>query len=346
MVTPGSTGLGWAPGGWVVDPYTGLAVWQRGGYQWVMTPGTVVNQVNRVYQPTYTPVQVAETTMVNRVVTQKVPVQTVRYVDEQVVQQVPVQSMKMVAETAVRQVPVQTVRKVVERVENKVPVTVCKMVPEEQVRQVAVQVCKFVSEEKVEPVQVQVCKYVAEERTVQVPRTVEKREPYTYTVRTPRTVVMKVPLDPCGNPLPAATVAPAAAPQSTAPSLKPTEAGPLKTFSDKPADASAPAAEGWTKSSLDHVEPSRSGAAETRRAEKPAADATPAEALRRAEPIPTPAAKEPAAASAAAPQEGNLPAAGPTVEPPPPSHDLRDVPAATTSGNGRGLTSIPSGHST
>ena len=202
VVTPGATGLGYAPGGWVVDPYTGLAVWQRGGYQWVMTPGAVVNQVNRVYQPTYTPVQVPETTYVNRVVTQKVPVQTVRYVDEQVVTQVPVQTMKMVAETAVRQVPVQTVRKVVERVDNKVPVQVCKMVPEEQVRQVAFQVCKMVAEEKVEPVQVQVMKVVTEERSVQVPRVVEKKTPYTYTVRMPRTVVTKVPLDPCGNPLP------------------------------------------------------------------------------------------------------------------------------------------------
>lgn len=181
---------------------------------------------------------------------------------------------------------------------------------------------------------------------MQVPRTVEKREPYTYTVRTPRTVVMKVPLDPCGNPLPAATAAPAPAPQATAPALKPTEAGPLKTFSDKPADAAAPAAEGWTKSGLDHVDPVRTGSAEARRAEKPAADAAPAETLRRVESIPAPAAKEPAAASAATPQEPTLPAAGPAVEPAPPAHDARDVPAATTSGTGLGLTSIPSGHST
>ena len=64
VVTPGSSSLGWTPGGWVIDPYTGLATWQRGGYAWMMSPGTVVNQVNRVYQPTYTPVQVPETTYV------------------------------------------------------------------------------------------------------------------------------------------------------------------------------------------------------------------------------------------------------------------------------------------
>ncbi len=282
MVTPGSTGLGWVPGGWAIDPYSGLAVWQRGGYVWTMTPGTVVNQVNRVYQPTYTPVQVAETTMVNRVVTQKVPVQTVRYVDEQVVSQVPVQTTRMVAETAVRQVPVQTVRKVVERVENKVPVTVCKMVPEEQVRQVAFQVCRYVTEEKVEPVQVQVMKYVTEQRTMQVPRVVEKKTPYTYTVRSPRVVVTKVPLDPCGNPLPAP---PAAAPRPTAaaaPVLSASEATAAKTFSsDKPADQPKPP-EGWGGSALRHVDPEQAGGY---RAEKPAIDTAPE--LRKIESIPT-----------------------------------------------------------
>ena len=81
VVTPGTAHLGWVPGGWAVNPYTGLMQWQRGGYAWAMTPGAVVNQVNRAYQPTYTPVQVPQTTMVNRVVTRRVPVQTVRYVD-------------------------------------------------------------------------------------------------------------------------------------------------------------------------------------------------------------------------------------------------------------------------
>ncbi|MBM4022790.1 MAG: hypothetical protein FJ284_11230, partial [Planctomycetes bacterium] len=90
VVQPGATSLGWVPGTWAVDPATGIAVWQRGGYAWQMGPTAVVNQVNRTYKPVYTPVQVPQTSYVNRVVTQRVPVQTVRYVDEQVVQQVPV----------------------------------------------------------------------------------------------------------------------------------------------------------------------------------------------------------------------------------------------------------------
>ena len=36
VVTPGTTSLGWTPGAWVIDPVTGLAVWQRGGYAWSM----------------------------------------------------------------------------------------------------------------------------------------------------------------------------------------------------------------------------------------------------------------------------------------------------------------------
>jgi hypothetical protein len=352
VVTPGATSLGWAPGGWAVDPYSGLAVWQRGGYVWQMTPGTVVNQVNRIYQPTYTPVQVPETTMVNRVVTQKVPVQTVRYVDEQVVQQVPVQTMKMVAETAVRQVPVQTVRKVVERVDNKVPVQVCKMVPEEQVRQVATQVCKFVTEEKVEPVQVQVLKYVTEERSMQVPRVVEKKTPYTYTVRSPRVVTMKVPLDPCGNPIPAAA-APAAAARPTsvtaaAPALSPAEAGPLKTFSDKPSEVPPQKAEaGWGSSTLQHVDPKAAAepASGGYRAEKPAADAAAPE-MKKIEAIPAPSAKEPAAATAPAGKEPTIAPLGPSVYPPPPAADTRDIPAAETSGRPWTQQTVQRGHTT
>jgi hypothetical protein len=353
MVTPGTTSLGWTGGGWMVDPYTGLAVWRRNTLAWMMTPGTVVNQVNRTYQPTYTPVQVPETTMVNRVVTQKVPVQTVRYVDEQVVQQVPVQTMRMVAETATRQVPVQTVRQVVERVDNKVPVTVMKMVPEEQVRQVAEQVCRMVSEERVEPVQVQVMKYVTEERSMQVPRVVEKREPYTYTVRSPRTVVLRVPLDPCGNPLPARTsstvtptagvasaVAPSARPAPTSPpTLEPAEAARLKTFSDRPAEAAAatPAPEGWGPSARDHVDPKEGAAGDLApwRTDRPSAEPQPEAAevpLSRIETIPAPQSQQVAPAQPT-PQVAPL---GPDVFPPAPVSDPRDVPTGNTSSRGVG----------
>ena len=211
------------------------------------------------------------------------------------------------------------------RVENKVPVQVMKMVAEEQVRQVPVQVCKYVTEEKVEPVSVQVCKYVTEERSMQVPRIVEKKTPYSYTVRSPRTVVMRVPLDPCGNPIAApaaaATPAPAAAARPAA-APAPAQSGPVKTFSDKPADAAPKAPEGWTGSGLEHVDPAKkAGSNGAVRADKPV---EPAIGNRPVETIPTPSAKEPTVAPL-----------GPAVEPPPPAADTRDVPAAETSGSTR-----------
>ena len=265
--------------------------------------------------------------MVNRVVTRKVPVQTVRYVDEQVVQQVPVQTVRMI--------------------------------PEEQVRQVPVQVCKFITEERVAPVSIQVMKYVTEQRTTQVPRVVEKKVPYTYTMRSPRTVVVRVPLDPCGNPIPAAVsqtsavgTAPAAVARPTSapspvapPSLAPTPAvapeaaaAPTKTFSDK--SAVSPAAEGWTGSGLQHVDPKQApatgNAAGAIRVEKPTDTGN---ELRSLETIPTPTGKDAAAAPAPAVGQSptvaplNLqPQSGPAVEPAPPASDPKDVPASETSG--------------
>ena len=280
------------------------------------------------FRPRPGPTQVVqETTMVNRVVTRKVPVQTVRYVDEQVVQQVPVQTVRMI--------------------------------PEEQVRQVPVQVCKFITEERVAPVSIQVMKYVTEQRTTQVPRVVEKKVPYTYTVRSPRTVVMRVPLDPCGNPIPAAVsqtsavgTAPAAVARPTSapspvapPSLAPTPAvapeaaaAPTKTFSDK--SAVSPAAEGWTGSGLQHVDPKQApatgNAAGAIRVEKPTDTGN---ELRSLETIPTPTGKDAAAAPAPAVGQSptvaplNLqPQSGPAVEPAPPASDPKDVPASETSG--------------
>jgi hypothetical protein len=313
VVTPGYTSLGWQPRVSYFNPYTGVTSWRRGGLGWNVTPSIVVNQVNRVYQPTVTPVQVPQTTYVNRVFTRKVPVQTVRYVDEQVVQQFPVQTLKMVPEVQVRQVPVQTVRKVVERVENKVPVQVCKYVAEEQVRQVPVQVLKYVAEQRVEPISVQVCKYVAEQRTAQIPRVVAKQIPYSYVVRKPRTVVTRVPLDPCGNPLPIAqgvapvpalppaTTPPMTPANSTAPTLAPatqapaTQApvpgnGPIKTFSDRPTDVPPSSNEGWKDSELNHVNPETGSSASEGKpiqANRPTGDID--------QKIPTPAEPTPAA---------------------------------------------------
>jgi hypothetical protein len=211
------------------------------------------------------------------------------------------------------------------------------------------QVCKFVTEERVEPVSVQVCKYVTEERTMQVPRVVEKKTPYTYTVRSPRTVVMRVPLDPCGNPIPsaaasvpapAAAARPAAAP-TPAPALQSPPSGPVKTFSDKPADAPAKSAEGWQGSALDHVDPDAKSA--TVRADKPVDGAT---SLKPIETIPTPAAKPDAVAPAPKAPEPTVAPLGPAVEPAPPAADTRDVPAAETSSGLRRIESVSGDRST
>jgi hypothetical protein len=189
-------------------------------------------------------------------------------------------------------------------------------------------------------------KYVAEERTVQVPRVVEKKTPYTYTVRSPRVVVTKVPLDPCGNPIapaaavmpapalsaPAAAARPAAAAAPAAPALQQEAAGPVKTYSDRPAESAAKAEEGWAASDLPHKDPAPAAGGEAVRAEKPAAEADAAEA------IPSPSAR-------GAEREPTVAPLGPVVEPAMPAHDTRDVPATGTSGRPL-LRSLNSGHTT
>lgn len=165
---------------------------------------------------------------------------------------------------------------------------------------------------------------------MQVPRVVEKKTPHTYTVRSPRVVVTKVPLDSCGNPLPAAPTTPAAAARPAAPAtpaLAPTDPAARKTFSsDKPAEEQKAAA-GWGSSELKHVDPEQAAGY---RAEKPAVESA-APGLQKVEAIPTPAAKEPAAAAAPRPEPTVAPT-GPSVYPPPPASDTRDLPAAETSG--------------
>jgi hypothetical protein len=206
-----------------------------------------------------------------------------------------------------------------------------------------------------------------------VPRVVEKKVPYTYTVRSPRTVVMRVPLDPCGNPIaaaiqqtsavapmPAAVSRPAAVPTPVAaPALAPAEAAATKTFSDKP--AAKPAAEGWGGSNLQHVDPKQAPASGAVRAEKPA---TAAGELKPLETIPTPAAKDAAPAPAAAtpaptvaplnaqpmlnvaPQLNAQPQLGPAVEPAPPAASLKDVPASETAGRLLRIVPPTDGHTT
>lgn len=184
---------------------------------------------------------------------------------------------------------------------------------------------------------------------MQVPRVVEKKTPYSYTVRSPRTVVMRVPLDPCGNPLPAAAAAmaaPAAAARPTtaptaAPTLQTPPSGPVKTFSDKPADAPAKPAEGWQGSALDHVSPdAKAGVV---RADKPVDGGT---ALKPIETIPTPAATQDAVTPAPPSQEPTVAPLGPAVEPAPPAADTRDVPAAETSSGLRRIEPVSGDRST
>jgi hypothetical protein len=186
-------------------------------------------------------------------------------------------------------------------------------------------------------------------------------------------VVTKVPLDPCGNPIPAAAAtpavaapalaapataatyeavpaptaspAPAAAARPEAPAAAATDAGPVKTFSDRPAEAATPtpAADGWKASNLEHTDPSIGTKAEVRRAEKPAAESARGE-LRKIEPIPAPATSVPSAATT--PEKvPTIAPPGPVVEPAAPAHDPRDVPASETSGRGI-LRPIPADHTT
>jgi hypothetical protein len=187
----------WVPGGCVTDPVTGASAYARGGLAWVQTPGPARVEVMRVWQPNVVATQIPQTNYVQRIVTQKVPVQVCRYVDEEVVRKVPVQVCRIVEEEQVRRVPVQTVRQVVERVQQQTPVQVCRMVEEEVVRRVPVTTCRMVTEERVEQIPVQVCKMVAVEQTIRVPHVVQKQVPVVYTRQVPRVVCTKVPIEPC-----------------------------------------------------------------------------------------------------------------------------------------------------
>jgi pilus assembly protein FimV len=165
--------------------------------------------------------------------------------------------------------------------------------------------------------------------------------------------------------MPAAAAAAKPAAVATPPALSPAPQGPTKTYSDKPADAATPKAEGWTGSPLDHVDPKQAPAATAPsviRAEKPV-DA--AAGLRPLETIPTPAATDaaPVAPSTTAGAAGQTPAAtpaptaapaqaptlaplGPAVEPAPPATSTKDVPAAGTSGRLLKIVPQVDGHTT
>jgi hypothetical protein len=202
LVTPGPTRtrLRWLQNGCVTDPATGVTAYQRGGLTWVPEQCPAKVETFRVWQPNVVAQQVPQTSFVPQVMVRKVPVQVCRMVEEQLVRKVPVQVCRMVQEEHVRNVPVTTYRQVVERVEQQTPIQVCKMVEEEHVRRIPVTTCRMVTEEHVEQIPVQVCTMEAVEQTVRIPRYVEKQVPVTYLRQVPRVVVMRVPIDPCGDP--------------------------------------------------------------------------------------------------------------------------------------------------
>ena len=155
--------------------------------------------VNRAYVPNVQPVQVPQTHLTQRVVTQQTPVQVMRYVDELVTQQVPVQVQRVEYDEQVRQVPVTVQRPQTERVAYKVPVQTVRYEEVESVRKVPVVTQRMQYEEKEEPVQVRVMKVVTETRTEKFPVTQLKQVPYSFMRYTPRTVAMMVPVDSFGG---------------------------------------------------------------------------------------------------------------------------------------------------
>jgi hypothetical protein len=87
-----------------------------------------------------------QTTLAQRVVARRVPVQTVRYAEERQVHRVPVQRLRYVEEQRVRKVPVKTVRYLEEQHVRKVPVERMRYIEEEEVRRVPVTVRRYTEE--------------------------------------------------------------------------------------------------------------------------------------------------------------------------------------------------------
>jgi hypothetical protein len=100
------------PGGYVVDPLTGLMYWQPGGYTVVaeQTPSQMVTQ--RTWKPAVVEVQKPQVTYVQKIVTKKVPYQTLKYVEEIKEERTPIQVCKRVPVYETFDVPYQ-VEKVV-----------------------------------------------------------------------------------------------------------------------------------------------------------------------------------------------------------------------------------------
>ncbi|WP_425618821.1 hypothetical protein NA78x_002537 [Anatilimnocola sp. NA78] len=186
--------LAWVQRGWLTDPVTGAAVWNRGGLRWVpmQNPGVTTVQPTFVSNPVTT--QVPVTTMQPQIVTQRVPLNVTRFVDEVVTQETPIQVTRMQQVEEVRDVPVTVQRPVTQRITRKIPVETTRFEREEIIRPVQVTVQKIVTEEVTEDYNVQVQRINYEVRKVQVPRTVNKWVEYTAYRMVPKTVMMKVPV--------------------------------------------------------------------------------------------------------------------------------------------------------
>lgn len=180
--------LTWLNRGYQVDPGSGVAYYQRGGLHWVPTqkPGTY--QMQRAYVPNYVTGYVPETTMVNRVVNEQVPVQVRRYVDEMETREIPQNTVRYEREQVVEKIPVRVRRPVVERIEKQDEVQVTRWQECEEVRRVPITQTRMEYEEKVEEYPVRTTRYERVEETVETPVRVGRWMPYTSIVRRPRLV--------------------------------------------------------------------------------------------------------------------------------------------------------------
>jgi hypothetical protein len=192
--------LTWLNRGYQLDPATGAAYFQRGGLHWVPTqkPGTY--QMQRAYVPNYVTGYVPETTVVNRVVNEQVPVQVRRYYDEVETREVPQQTVRYEKQQVVERIPVKVRRPVVERIERKDEVQVTRWEECEEVRRVPITQTRMEYEEKVEEIPVKTTRYERVEEVVEQPVRVGRWAPYTSIVRRPRLVpiddyVITTPVD-------------------------------------------------------------------------------------------------------------------------------------------------------
>lgn len=134
------------PGGYVVDPLTGLLYWQPGGYAVVaeQTPAQMVTQ--RTWKPAIVEVQKPVTTYVQEVVTRKVPYQTMKYVDEIREERTPVRVCK--------RVPISETVDVPYRVEKVVPVRETRYAERVEARWIPIDACtgQPIETRRIEPV--------------------------------------------------------------------------------------------------------------------------------------------------------------------------------------------------